>query len=94
MYAQYTAVAEMAPRGRRGIWSSLVYTSGTCGILARSALAAALAGALPPGAMSARGWRVPFLLGGVVGLYTLVMRLRLAETQVFDRQRATSRPPL
>ncbi|MEV0083010.1 MFS transporter [Saccharopolyspora sp. NPDC050642] len=94
MPAVQTYIAEMAPRGRRGIWSSLVYTSGTCGILASSALAAALAGVLPPGAMSAWGWRVPFLLGGVVGLYTLVMRLRLAETQVFDRQRATDRPPL
>ncbi|WP_190817139.1 MFS transporter [Saccharopolyspora pogona] len=94
MPAVQTYVAEMAPQGRRGIWSSLVYVSGTCGILASSALAAALTTALPPGAMSAWGWRVPFLLGGVVGLYTLVMRLRLAETQAFDRQRTAARPPL
>ena len=33
--------------------------------------------------MTAYGWRIPFVLGGVFGLYALYMRLRMHETEVF-----------
>lgn len=93
--AAQTYVSEMAPPGRRGRWSSLIYVSGTCGILAGTVLGAVLASTLTKPELSAWGWRVPFILGGVVGLYVLVMRLRLSETQVFEKEHDTRpRAPL
>jgi MFS transporter, MHS family, alpha-ketoglutarate permease len=78
-----TYIAETAPRQRRGLWSSLIYFSGTIGQLTGTLLAAILSTALSKEAMIAYGWRIPFLLGGVFGLYALYMRLRLRETEVF-----------
>ena len=36
--------------------------------------------------MNAWGWRVPFLVGAVLGLYALVMRARMKETEVFEEE--------
>jgi MHS family alpha-ketoglutarate permease-like MFS transporter len=78
-----TYIAEAAPRERRGLWSSLIYFSGTIGQLAGTVLAAVLSSALAKDAMTSFGWRIPFLVGGAFGLYALYMRLRMAETEVF-----------
>ena len=78
-----TYIAETAPRERRGLWSSLIYFSGTIGQLAGTLLAAILSTVLTQDAMTAYGWRIPFVLGGVFGLYALYMRLRMHETEVF-----------
>lgn len=78
-----TYIAETAPKGRRGLWSSLIYFSGTIGQLAGTLLAALLSGILSKDAMTSFGWRIPFLLGGVFGLYALYMRLRLREAGIF-----------
>jgi MHS family alpha-ketoglutarate permease-like MFS transporter len=78
-----TYVAESAPAERRGLWSSLIYVSGTLGIMVGTALGATLSTLLQSDEISSWGWRVPFLLGGVLGLYTLFMRRRMPETEVF-----------
>jgi MHS family alpha-ketoglutarate permease-like MFS transporter len=79
-----TYIAEFAPRERRGLWSSLIYVSGTTGILFGTFLAAILSLVLDQDQMAAFGWRIPFVLGGLFGLYALFMRLRMSETSVFD----------
>ena len=78
-----TYIAETAPNERRGLWSSLIYFSGTIGQLAGTLLAAVLSTVLTSAAMNSYGWRIPFVLGGVFGLYALYMRLRMHETVVF-----------
>jgi len=78
-----TYIAETAPPQRRGLWSSLIYFSGTIGQLTGTLLAAILSTALAQDAMTAYGWRIPFVLGGLFGLYALYMRLRMHETEVF-----------
>jgi MHS family alpha-ketoglutarate permease-like MFS transporter len=85
-----TYLAELAPRERRGLWSSAIYVSGTLGVLCGTALGAALSGVLSPAQMSSFGWRIPFLLGGLFGLYALVMRARMRETDVFDTLRTAT----
>lgn len=40
--------------------------------------------------MAAYGWRVPFVLGGVFGLYALVMRLRMRESETFEQEASAS----
>lgn len=86
--AAQTYLAEMAPRHRRGLWSSLIYFSGTTGILAGTVLGAILSSALTPEQMASYGWRVPFVLGGVFGLYALVMRLRMRESETYAEDEA------
>lgn len=88
--AAQTYLAEMAPPHRRGRWSSLIYFSGTAGILVGTVLGAVLAGLLTPEQMASFGWRVPFVLGGLFGLYALVIRLRMAESETFEQDAAAS----
>jgi len=78
-----TYLSEMAPKEHRGFWATLIYTSGTVGILFGTLLGAVLNMALSTEAMNAWGWRIPFLIGAAMGLYALIMRSRLHETDVF-----------
>ena len=86
--AAQTYLAEMAPRQRRGLWSSLIYFSGTTGILVGTVLGAVLSSVLTAEQMASFGWRVPFVLGGLFGLYALVMRLRMRESDTYADEEA------
>lgn len=55
------------------------------GLLLGSGTAALLSSALPVEAMEAWGWRVPFLLGGLLGPVGLWMRRNLEETPAYVR---------
>ncbi|MUM16073.1 hypothetical protein BI330_06795 [Mycobacterium sp. CBMA 623] len=74
-----TYVAEIAPRGRRGLWSSMIYLSGQIGVICGLALPASLSWFLGAEAMSEWGWRVPFAVGGIAGLAALAQRMTLQE---------------
>jgi MFS transporter, MHS family, alpha-ketoglutarate permease len=86
-----TYLTELAPARRRGMWSSLAYFSGSIGGLAGSALGAVLAGALGRPLMDTVGWRVPFLLGAAFGLFALVIRFRLPESDTFEQRSGADR---
>ncbi|UVJ39121.1 MFS transporter [Arthrobacter sp. CJ23] len=81
-----TYLSEMAPKEKRGFWATLIYTSGTAGILAGTLLGAILTGVLSKADMNAWGWRIPFLIGGALGVYALVMRARMKETEAFEAE--------
>ncbi|TDD51746.1 MFS transporter [Saccharopolyspora elongata] len=78
-----TYLAEIAPPERRGLWSSVIYVSGGIGTLFSMALGAALSALLSPEQMASFGWRIPFVLGGFLGLYALVLRKQFTETDIF-----------
>lgn len=86
-----TYLSEMAPKEHRGFWATLIYTSGTVGILFGTLLGAVLNMALTTEAMNAWGWRVPFLIGAAMGLYALIMRSRLHETEAFEGEATTAK---
>ena len=86
-----TYLSEMAPKEHRGFWATLIYTSGTVGILFGTLLGAVLNMALSTEVMNAWGWRVPFLIGAAMGLYALIMRSRLHETDVFEGEAAAEK---
>ncbi|WP_336714129.1 MFS transporter [Arthrobacter sp. USHLN218] len=88
MPAAQTYVSEAAPRQHRGLWSSLIYFSGTTGILFGMLLGAVLTLVLSQQDMLAWGWRIPFALGAVFGLYALIMRIRMRETPAFEQAQA------
>jgi MHS family alpha-ketoglutarate permease-like MFS transporter len=80
----YTYLAEMAPAARRGLWSSSIYVFITLGILGATMLGAALTASVSSSAMAEWGWRVPFLIGGLLGLYAIYLRRNLEETHQFE----------
>jgi MFS transporter, MHS family, alpha-ketoglutarate permease len=78
-----TYLSEMAPAEKRGLWASLIYVSGTIGIIAGTLIGAILSTTLTKEQMGAFGWRIPFIIGGIFGLYALYMRSKMTETPIF-----------
>ena len=60
-------LVEWAPAGRRGFFGSMHPCAITLGQLLGAGVTGALSSALGSDAMSEWGWRVPFLLGAVIG---------------------------
>lgn len=79
-------LVEQAPPSRRGfLASSAVLTSGI-GILLASGLVALLMTLLSDAQMADWGWRACYLVGGALGLFALVMRRNMDETQAFEAE--------
>jgi len=76
-------IVEHASEGRRGFVGSWQQVSVGSGFLLGSLTAFLLNSLLPPETMLSWGWRVPFLLGILVGLVGLWLRLRLDDTPKF-----------
>jgi len=86
-----TFIVEWAPKGRRGWYGSFQQTSVVAGLLLGSGVAALFNTVLTQGQMSDWGWRVPFLLGGILGPVGLYMRRTITETPAYKSAvRATS----
>jgi MFS family permease len=77
-------IVEWAPRGRRGWFGSFQQTSVVAGLLLGSGVAALLNTLLSQEQMNDWGWRVPFLLGGILGPVGLYMRRTMKETPVYE----------
>lgn len=80
-----TMLAEYAPKGKRGIISSLVAMGTNCGTLSATAIWAIMFFALDREALLAWGWRVPFIASVVVMLFAIWLRLNLKESPVFEQ---------
>ncbi len=84
-------LSEVAPAERRGLWSSWIYVSGTTGILLGVLLAAILNIVLTTEQLDSFGWRIPFALGAVGGLYTLYLRRNMDESEAFKKVEQTTK---
>lgn len=80
----FTYLAEIAPDGRRGLWASLPWIGVGIGSIAATGLGALLSALLSDEQMTAFGWRIPFALAAVLGLYSLWIRFRLTESAKFE----------
>jgi MHS family metabolite:H+ symporter-like MFS transporter len=80
-----TMLAEYAPKGKRGIISSLVAMGTNCGTLSATAIWAVMFFALDRESLVAWGWRVPFLASVVVMIFAIWLRLNLKESPVFEK---------
>lgn len=80
-----TMLAEYAPRGKRGIISSLVAMGTNCGTLSATAIWAVMFFALDRQALLDWGWRVPFLASVVVMIFAIWLRMNLKESPVFEK---------
>jgi hypothetical protein len=79
-----TYVAEHAPPGRRGFYTSWIQTTATLGLFLSLLVILACRTLLEPGEFEAWGWRVPFLLSILLLAISVYIRLQLQESPVFQ----------
>ena len=69
-----TLLVEQAPQGRRAFWGCWSVTGSVVGFVLGSSVSAMAAALLSPDELSSWGWRIPFLLGAVVGVAGVYLR--------------------
>ena len=92
-----TYVAEHAPEGKRGLFTSFIQTTATLGLFAALLVVIGTRTALGEEAFAAWGWRIPFLVSIVLLAVSLYIRMQLSESPVFQEmkdQGKTSKAPL
>ncbi len=92
-----TYVAEHAPEGKRGLYTSWIQTTATFGLFAALLVVIGFRYALGEEAFAAWGWRLPFLISIVLLAVSMWIRLQLNESPVFQKMKdegTTSKAPL
>jgi MFS family permease len=82
-----TYVAEHAPEGKRGLYTSFIQTTATLGLFAALLVVIGIRTALGETAFAAWGWRLPFLVSLLLLAVSLWIRLKLEESPVFRRMK-------
>ncbi len=83
-----TYVAEHAPHGRRGFYTSWIQTTATLGLFLSLLVILGTRTVIGEEAFGAWGWRVPFVLSLVLLLVSLWIRMQLSESPAFQRMKA------
>jgi MFS family permease len=83
-----TYVAEHAPRGKRGAYTSWIQTTATLGLFLSLLVILACREWMNSDAFEVWGWRIPFLLSIVLLGISVYIRLRLNESPLFLRMKA------
>jgi MFS family permease len=92
-----TYVAEHAPKGKRGFFTSWIQTTATLGLFLSLLVILACRTVLGTEAFEAWGWRIPFLLSILLLIVSVYIRLQLSESPVFMKMKAegkSSKAPL
>jgi MFS family permease len=92
-----TYVAEHAPMGKRGYYTSFIQTTATLGLFLSLLVILFTRSALGEPDFAAWGWRIPFLVSVVLLGISVWIRLRLNESPVFQKMKdegKTSKAPL
>src|SRR5689334_6475530 len=90
-------VAEHAPRNKRGYYTSWIQTTATLGLFLALLLILGIRSWMGEESFGDWGWRIPFLLSGILLLVSIWIRLSLNESPVFQRMKdegKTSKRPL
>ena len=92
-----TYVAEHAPPGKRGLYTSWIQTTATLGLFLSLVVILAVRTMLGEEVFKAWAWRIPFLVSALLLAASLWIRLRLNESPVFQKmidEGTTSKKPL
>ena len=92
-----TYVAEHAPEGKRGLFTSFIQTTATLGLFTALLVVIGIRTALGEEAFAEWGWRIPFLISIVLLGVSLWIRMQLEESPVFAEMKAAgegSKAPL
>jgi len=82
-----TYVAEHAPQGKRGLFTSWIQTTATLGLFLSLMVILGVRTVVGEEAFTDWGWRVPFLLSAVLLGVSVWIRLSLHESPVFQRMK-------
>jgi MFS transporter, MHS family, proline/betaine transporter len=82
-------IVERAPTEHRGLMGAIACCGTTLGFLIGSGVAAAAAALMPTETLSAWGWRIPFLLGILVGVAGVILRRSLDDVAAADGSRTS-----
>jgi MFS family permease len=82
-------VAEHAPDGKRGYYTSFIQTTATLGLFVSLIVILIVRGALGEEAFKQWGWRIPFLLSILLVAMSYYVRVRLKESPLFTRLKET-----
>jgi MFS transporter, MHS family, proline/betaine transporter len=80
-----TFIAEYAPDKKRGFFGSFLEFGTLAGYSGAASIAAVLQYTLSDADLISWGWRIPFLIGGPLGVVGIYLRLKLDETPAFQR---------
>ena len=83
-----TYVAEHAPPGKRGAYTSWIQTTATLGLFLSLVVIGALRWFMTKEAFAAWGWRLPFLFSFALLAISVFIRLKLEESPVFAQMKA------
>ena len=92
-----TYVAEHAPNGKRGLYTSWIQTTATLGLFMALLVILGIRTAMGEAAFNDWGWRIPFLLSVILLGVSIWIRLQLAESPAFQKMKdegAQSKAPL
>jgi MFS family permease len=92
-----TYVAEHAPAGKRGLYTSWIQTTATLGLFAALLVVIGTRTWIGEDAFKVWGWRIPFIVSVVLLAVSLWIRMQLAESPVFMKMKSlgtTSKAPL
>lgn len=91
-YASATAfLVEAAPANRRGLYGAWQLFGQCLAVFAGSGMGALVTHTLAPEALDSWGWRLPFILGLLIGPVGLWMRRHMEETEAFLESREAQR---
>jgi MFS family permease len=82
-----TYVAEHAPPGKRGYYTSWIQTTATVGLFMALLLILAIRSVMGEADFVEWGWRIPFLLSIVLLGVSIWIRLKLAESPMFQKMK-------
>ncbi|MGC7100939.1 MFS transporter [Amycolatopsis lurida] len=80
-----TFLAEHAPEGKRGLYTSFAQIASFLSLLTGTLIAAAMTSGLGADRMESWGWRIPFLLAIPLGITGIYIRRRISDTPNFTR---------
>ena len=86
-----TYVAEHAPIGKRGAFTSWIQTTATVGLFLSLAVILSLRRVMTPESFAVWGWRVPFGVSVILLAVSVYIRLKLEESPVFAEMKASGR---
>jgi MFS family permease len=82
-----TYVAEHAPNGKRGYYTSFIQTTATLGLFLSLLVILFTRTAIGEADFAAWGWRIPFLVSVVLLAISVWIRLRLNESPIFQKMK-------
>jgi MFS family permease len=92
-----TYVAEHAPEGRRGFFTSWIQTTATLGLFLSLLVILGVRTSMDTASFDAWGWRIPFLVSVLLLGISVWIRMSMAESPAFSKMKAegkTSKAPL